>query len=183
MPRETASAHRASPASRVDLANDASSGERGVFRFDYAAGEFMTRHSAILHVAAGDLQVGSADAGDSDRNDTLTRRRNGIGTVAAKFQIAIEYQRAHKARPIQTKKPDARLPHPRRRRRSFQAKSGQDKPRDRGIISTKGLIILCVMGNATRFNDDGARSSGCGLCRLSRRLVAGRSRGSFKRAH
>src|SRR5208282_3056942 len=46
MARETAGAHRASPASRVDLANDASSGERGVFRFDDAPGEFMTRHSA-----------------------------------------------------------------------------------------------------------------------------------------
>src|SRR5208337_618670 len=108
MPRETAGAHRASPASRVDLANDAFSPERGVFRFDDAPGEFMTRHSAILHVAAGDLQVGSADAGDSDSDDTLVRRRNGIGTVGAKFQIAIEYQRAHKLRPIQTKKPQGR---------------------------------------------------------------------------
>src|SRR5208282_3917542 len=57
---ETAIAHRTSPASRVDLANDTFSPERGVFRFDHATGEFMTRHSAILHVAAGDLQVGSA---------------------------------------------------------------------------------------------------------------------------
>src|SRR5208282_5603558 len=108
MTRETAGAHRASPASRVDLANDASSVERGAFRFDHPPGEFMTRHSPILHVAAGDLQVGSADAGDSDSDDTLTRRRNGIGIVAAKFQIAIEYQRAHKDRTIQTKKPQAR---------------------------------------------------------------------------
>ncbi len=105
---ETAVAHRASPASRVDLANDAFPPQRGFFRFDHAAGEFMTRHSPILHVAAGDLQVGSADAGDFDPNDTLVRHRNGIGIVAAKFQIAIEYQRAHKDRTIQTKKPQAR---------------------------------------------------------------------------
>src|SRR5208282_4478136 len=111
MARETPVAHRASPASRVDLANDASSQDRGVIRFDYAAGEFMTRHAAILHVAARDLQVGSADAGDSDANDTLARRRCRIGIVAAKFQIAIEYQRAHKDRTIQTKKPQGLLPH------------------------------------------------------------------------
>jgi len=98
MARETAGAYRASPASRVDLANDAFSPDRGVVRFDYAADEFMTRHSPKLHVAAGDLEVGSADAGERDADDTLARRRNGIGIVGAKFQIAIEYQRAHRAR-------------------------------------------------------------------------------------
>ena len=89
MAPETAGARRASAASRVDLAHDALAPERGVFRFDYAAGEFMARHAAILHVAAGDLQVGAADAGDRDADDTLAPRRYRIGIVGAKFQIAI----------------------------------------------------------------------------------------------
>ncbi len=96
MARETGDAHRASAASGVDLAHDAFPADCPVLRFDHAAGEFMPRHSAILHVAARDLEVGPADAGKRDAHDTLARVRDGVGIVAAKFQFAIEDQRMHK---------------------------------------------------------------------------------------
>ena len=96
MAREASGARRASAASGVDLAHDAFPAECGVLRFDHAAGEFMTRHSAILHVAARDLEVGPANAGDETRTMLSPGRRDRIGIVAAKFQVAIEYQRAHK---------------------------------------------------------------------------------------
>src|SRR5277367_6228883 len=64
VPREAGGARRASAASGIDLANDAFSAKRGVLRFDHAATELMPRHSTILHVAARDLEVGAADAGD-----------------------------------------------------------------------------------------------------------------------
>ena len=44
-----------------------------------------------------------------DAHDTLARRRDGIGIVAAKFQLAIEYQRAHA--PDSNKKAAGSLPH------------------------------------------------------------------------
>jgi hypothetical protein len=64
MSRETGGARRASAASRVDLTHDAFPAQRSVLRLDYAAGEFVPRHSAILHIAARDLQVSPADAGE-----------------------------------------------------------------------------------------------------------------------
>ncbi len=67
-------------------------------RFDYTAGKFMTGNAAILHVAARDLEVGAADAGDRDADDTLARRRDGVRVVAAKLQMMIECQGAHSER-------------------------------------------------------------------------------------
>src|SRR5580692_4624320 len=114
MARKTGGARRASAASRVDLADDAFPSQRRVLRLDHAAGEFMPRHSAILHVAARDLEVSPADAGERDADHALAARSDGVGMVAAKFQLAIENQCAHKcdrlkqkSRRVSTLRPDA----------------------------------------------------------------------------
>ena len=70
-------------------------GQHGAVRLDDAADELVPRHAAVCHVAAGDFEIGAADAGEADLDDTLARSRPRIGIVGAQLQPAVENQGAH----------------------------------------------------------------------------------------
>ena len=57
--------------------------------------ELMARDAAVLHVAAGNFEVGAADSGEADLDDTLARHRDRIGIVGAQVELAVEEQGAH----------------------------------------------------------------------------------------
>jgi hypothetical protein len=72
MTRITASTKIATPATRVDLSNDALADELTVSSFFYDADEFVSDRSGETSVAAGDFEIGIADAGEKHTHKCLT---------------------------------------------------------------------------------------------------------------
>jgi hypothetical protein len=82
------------PARGVDLTDHATARQRRAFRLDDTADELVAGHAAVFHIAAGDLEVGAAEAGENDFDDALARGRDRIGIVGAQLETAIKDQGA-----------------------------------------------------------------------------------------
>jgi hypothetical protein len=96
MATEPAPAEIASPACGVYLAYDAPAGKVAVRRLDHLAHELVAKYSSIVHVAARELDIGTAYSGQPHFNDALARTRPRIRTIGSYAQLVIEYQGAHR---------------------------------------------------------------------------------------
>jgi len=96
-------------AASVDLSGDPPADQRRIIRMHHVANEFMARDAAKIHIAARQLEIGAADAGQINPHDTFARHRLRIGIVLLQAQAVIEDERAHRSR-IETEKPPGILP-------------------------------------------------------------------------
>ena len=77
-------AGRAGVAGGVDVAHHTAADPGRIGRLDDLADEFVPQHAAKRHVAAHQLQIGVADAGQPHAHQRLTGRRRRVGIAGSK---------------------------------------------------------------------------------------------------
>jgi hypothetical protein len=92
---KAAPALQARAAGCVDLTDDPSSRERGVWSSLDTADELVSWDAAEAHVAAGQLEIGIADASPQHPHERFIRGGRRRGDVVAEAERSVKQQRAH----------------------------------------------------------------------------------------
>src|SRR4051794_32774097 len=77
------------PARGVDLADDPAADPAGFGRGNNLADEFVAERAAIVHIAAGDLQIRVTNAGEPDLNKRLARRDVRLGCAFVQSWLTV----------------------------------------------------------------------------------------------
>jgi hypothetical protein len=85
-------------AARVDVTHHTTTDPSRVVVFDDFADHLVTEHAAVVHVAARELQIGVAHAGEAHTDERFAGWTIGSGDVRAESNGVFEYEGAHAAK-------------------------------------------------------------------------------------